>query len=153
WAPDGRVVTQSAGGMVALDSGGRRLTRFPLDVLVRSSADSVVWSRDGKELVFSSKLGDGRTRIAVVRADGAGLRRIMTGTGKYHVASWSSDGSRILLTRDLQPSDSAIYVMDSDGSHLTRVRLPFTSAGEPDLAPNGKRIVFAVGNDGHDKPG
>jgi TolB protein len=153
WAPDGRVVTDSAGGMVALDPKGRRLRRFPLDVLVRRSADSVVWSRDGKEIAFSSRLGHGPTRISVVRVDGTALRRIMIRSGKYHFASWSSDGSRILLTRDLKPSNSAIYVMNSDGTHVTRVRLPFTSAGEPDLAPDGKRIVFAVGYNGHDKPG
>jgi TolB protein len=88
------------------------------------------------------------TGVAVVNADGSGLR-ILT-PRRVHVASprWSPDRSEIAYIRTSSKTPQ-VWLMAADGTHqraLPRLAPGVWSVGLPSLdwAPNGRQIVFAA---------
>jgi TolB protein len=151
WSPDGTLITAGDGGILAFGADGRRI---PISSVRGAAAlvDGGTWSPDGGQIAFSRDLGKGRRSIFVVHPDGSGLRNL-TPRGDNHFTSWSPDSRHILFWRGLGGLKSAIYTMNSDGTGVRRVALPFESAGDADWSPDGRRMVFAVGDEGRDKPG
>jgi hypothetical protein len=69
-----------------------------------------------------------------MRADGSGLRRLVTSAVK---PAWSPDGGRIAFA---SPGSSGIGVVDADGSN--RVQLTDGNDDDPSWSPDGTRIAF-----------
>ena len=95
------------------------------------------WSPDGSRVAFASHSGDGKTRIYVMTASGAGLRPITDGTAAESPQDWSPDG-RTLLVSSLRHQRFGVEVMDGSGGNK---RTLATDAVPQAWAPNGERIL------------
>jgi Tol biopolymer transport system component len=115
------------------------------------------WAPDGGQIAFGRAFGPivndnaSTVQLATAGLDGAGDRVIRTfgiaGTGtEPHGATWSPNGQLLALTIQNTTKKpvkaSAIYLIDSNGNTVRRLTPPRLDAGNPDWAPNGKRIVF-----------
>lgn len=114
WSPDGSQLAGRcyAGGthsqICILNRDGTGIRYLTSDVSFSSIDPS--WSPDGTRIVFTQQTGQGM--IAVVNADGSGLRTLTYGTG----ASWSPDNTQIVFT-----GDRGLYTIKVDGT--MRIRL------------------------------
>jgi Tol biopolymer transport system component len=133
--------------------------------LTRGAADArnADWSQDGRSIAFERiPAGGKRAAVAVMAADGSGLREL-TPTGYQGDPSFTPDGGSIVFTRDPRPGDNGIWIMQTDGSGLRRLtRNPFTCCDEgATVSPDGRTVtfvrskslgrlsaVFSVGTDG-----
>jgi TolB protein len=121
------------------DGGGqRRLTSSEDETGPRALFFQVepAWSPDATRIAFSSR----RRRnfdIYVMRADGAGTRRLTSTKENDSHPTWSSTGELIAFARD-----GDIYVMRDDGSSVRRVSAPLVEESEPAWSPDGKWIAY-----------
>jgi Tol biopolymer transport system component len=156
WSPDGGTIAYIPFGgpdgfdlalyVMNRDGTGQRPL---LDFSAKRSINNANWSPDGRRLVFElitgrpsgRSAGDRQSDIAVIDADGTGLRRL-TRTAAFETHPvWSPDGRRIAFTSDrhakgkeLEPLGPAfeLYTMRADGGDVRRV----TRNRVPDLHPN-----------------
>jgi Tol biopolymer transport system component len=122
------------------------------------------WDPNGTKIAIGRAYGpivdDNAARIdlVVVNLDGSGERVIRSfltagSTGREaHTPQYSPDGRRIAITvlnTNAKPKgSSAIYLLNADGSNLHRITPQTLNAGEPDWAPNGRRIAFSSSFEG-----
>lgn len=125
------------------------------------------FSYDGQWITFqSTRDGYPCDQQFVMRADGTGLRRISTGTGKTTCGWFFPDGQRILFASShavqnacpprpdpsrgyvwgLDPFD--LYTVAIDGSDLRRLTNYGVYTAEAIISPDGKKIVFTSLKDG-----
>jgi TolB protein len=152
--------------VIEADSGERRLTNIRQLTDGGENAEAY-WSPDGARLIFQSTR-DGRTcdQQYVMNADGSGLRRVSTGTGKTTCGFFFADGKRIFFSSThhvdsacpprpdpsrgyvwrIDPFD--IYTANADGSNLERLTHYGTYTTEAVLSPDGRRMVFTSLKDG-----
>lgn len=125
------------------------------------------WSRDGKQLILQSKRdGYGCDQQYVMNADGSGVRRVSTGTGKT-TCGYFYDGDRRVLfgsthgagpSCPVRPDPSRgyvwgldpfdIYTARRDGSDLRRLTSYGVYTAEGTVSPDGRTIVFTSLKDG-----
>jgi len=124
WSPSGRAVAfvrrprcygefeckaPSNVSLVTPDgSSRRRLTE-------RVNAASLIWSPDGGSILITEESPDGLSegKIAVVGADGRGLRRLASDASAL---AWSPDGTKVLYSHS-----RGLWLMDADGGRPTRL--------------------------------
>jgi TolB protein len=96
-----------------LPSGrGRRVIRaFPLE----QGAGPPVWSPSGELLTFQQE-----SRLAVMRSDGTGLRRLRQLTSGDEAPTWAPDGRRLAFTGG-SGIHNWLYTVRRDGTALRRV--------------------------------
>jgi TolB protein len=111
--------------MNADGSGRENLTTGPEDDV------DPAWAPDGRRLAF---VRDGV--VHVVRADGAGLRRLTIGSSP----AWSPDGGRIVFTRRVGRGVD-LYVIRADGGRLRRLTKTIAAETEPEWSPDGRLIA------------
>lgn len=111
WSPDGKrivFVDEESPGfglfLIAPNGTGRRQ-------LTQNPAHDPNWSPDSRKIVFD----DGRD-IAVINADGSGLRRLTATTLREFNPAWSPDGRQIAFVRE-----NSIWLMDVNGHHARRL--------------------------------
>lgn len=120
--------------------------------------DEPNWARSGDNIAFGrafgplAKGGDASmVELATAGLSGTGDRVIRTfglkSTGtEPHNAVWSPNGRMLAVTilndRKKPVNASAIYVISADGKVFRRLTPRNLDAGNPDWAPNGRRIVF-----------
>lgn len=115
------------------------------------------WTPSGSQITFGRAFGPivddnaSTAGLATAGLDGAGDRVIrafgVAGTGtEPKGAAWSPSGRLLALTVQNTTKKpvkaSAIYLIDSNGETVRRLTPPRLDAGNPDWAPNGRRIVF-----------
>lgn len=99
------------------------------------------YSANGRIIVFSCG-----APLCTMNADGSGRRTITNPPGGRFddVPAWAPNGGRIAFVRRSMGGGFGdigdCYSVQPDG---TRERLLATDCGNPDFAPNGKRIVFS----------
>jgi Tol biopolymer transport system component len=84
------------------------------------------WSPDGRRLAFGLRDAGLSTGLAIVRANGTGLRRLPQLTGPYGAPAWAPSGRRLLF-----PGEGGLFTARTDGKGLRRVtsmRTVFESA-------------------------
>jgi Tol biopolymer transport system component len=112
------------------------------------------WSPDGRRLAFGLR----DAGLAIVRANGTGLRRLPQLTGPYAAPAWAPSGRRLLF-----PGEGGLFNARTDGTGLRRVTsMPtvFESAwsrrgvialahdDDPYLAPMPDDGIYTVRPDG-----
>jgi Tol biopolymer transport system component len=150
WSPDGRKIafTDRYGRVAVInpDGSGRRwLTRRASVVWSGAS-----WSPDGRELAFA-----GYEAIWVVRANGTGLRRLVSATaagldvgstGGLGLPVWSPDGRKL----GFDTRKGFVYVINRDGSGLRSVgHMAFGLAFAPSWSPDGRWLAITSDRDGN----
>ena len=160
WSPDGSAIAYTAWravpgeegvfdlGLYLMDPDGTN-QRPLLDFSAERDIVSQDWSPDGRRLVFEiasaspsgREPGSRQSDIAVVNADGTGLRRLTSTAALETNPVWSPDGRRIAFTSDRHARKGPIerngpafelYTMRADGNHIRRL----THNRVPDLHPN-----------------
>lgn len=112
---------------------------------VAGDAVNADWSPDGRHIAFS--LGDETgARIAIVRADGTGLRILPQPDGVFDdQPSYAPDGSRIYFERyTVATNDDAIWSITTDGTRARRILGPFPNGfvTDPNISPDGRTMSF-----------
>jgi Tol biopolymer transport system component len=114
WSPDGRwlayVRREPAFSTreiwrIRADGGDRHRITW-----LNAASYGPAWSRDGREIVFSSNAREDRYQLYEIGPSGKGLRRLTFQPGNYFDPSWSPDGKRLVFERD-----GLIYVRDTSG--------------------------------------
>jgi TolB protein len=109
-------------------------------------AHATVPGKNGK-IVFRMALG-GPARLAIVNADGTGIRMLPRAKGvDDDRPDWSPDGSKIAFHRCVVKGAGgcAIFTVRPDGTGLKRLGPAADDRGLPAWSPNGKAIAFSRG--------
>lgn len=112
---------------------------------VAGDAVNADWSPDGRYIVFCVG-SDTEARIAIVQADGTGLRVLPQPDGVFDdQPSYSPDGRRIYFERfTVATNDDAIWSMAIDGTRQRRILNPFPQGfvTDPNISPDGRTMSF-----------
>lgn len=163
WSPDGSTIAYIHWCPVAGEEGSFDLTLYAMNrdgtgqrPLLACSAKRFIsnanWSPDGRQLVLEvaterprGRGEDGQSDIAVINADGTGLRRLTRTRALETHPVWSPDGRRIAFTSDRHATRGPfellgpafeLYTMRADGRGIRRI----THNEVPDLHPNWQPI-------------
>ncbi|MCE8017768.1 peptidase S41 [Halomonas sp. MCCC 1A17488] len=150
-SPDGSTLIFSWRGDLwrASSEGGEavRLTRHQLDDLHSS------WSPDGEWIVFAS-MRDGYLNLWRMHRDGSQLTQLTYGDQHLRNPSFGRDenGEPVITFSGMLEADvyrdQRPYRLSPDGGEYTRLHDAFGS--EPQLSPDGERVVFTRGGAYHD---
>lgn len=159
WSPDGTTLaflgktsTGARARIYLIDADGGNLRALDLPTPVSLLPDSVTWSPDGAQLIYSVS-ASGRFRFYRLDLASGEAERIpfaATGTDFYVISrvEQSPDGLHLaVLAQDLDSRFGRLFVTDADGS----TGAPFT-AETPDgtpysrlvWSPDGQRVALAV---------
>jgi Tol biopolymer transport system component len=164
YSPNGRQIAfdrrfeNAPDAVFTIGFDGSNPTRIPISCAEQClGVDEPNWTRTGDQIAFGRafapivKDNASTLDLATAKLSGAGDRVIRTfglkGTGtEPHGAVWSPNGQLLAVTiqntTNKPVTASAIYLIGSSGNIVRRLTPPKLDAGNPDWAPNGKRIVF-----------
>ena len=113
-------------------------------------------SPDGKHVVFTSNRDNPLYDIYVMNSDGSNVKRLTITAAANDKPTWSADGSKIVFTSTRNAADPnargvgaswEVYIMNADGSNQKRITFNNVGEWDPQLSPDGARIVFASDRD------
>ena len=123
-----------------------------IDTIDELAPSPPVWSPDGRWLAFlayESSSAKAKNVLYVIRADGAGLRRIAEVTSP---ASWSPDSQRLAFAK-IDGEYSSLYVSDPYGADAQLVAasgdttMPNSTISQVYWSPDGSEILFIAGEE------
>jgi TolB protein len=155
WAPDGRRIL-----FARRESEGSHIWQYVLDIKnpgadARRLTDrkepeyNGAFSPDGGRVLFVAIAlsgTQGNLDIAMITADGTGLKTISKDEGKLvhqDWPSWSPDGRRFAFS-STHDGNQEIYTAAADGSDVVRLTQNPSIDAHPCWSPDGRRIVFAT---------
>jgi TolB protein len=97
------------------------------------------FSPDGKQIVFSSNVGNG-SQIFISNADGKNSKRISREGGSYFNPAWSPLGDMIAFEK-IEGGKSYVGVMSIDGSN-ERMVITGHKVENPSWTNDGEKILF-----------
>jgi Tol biopolymer transport system component len=119
-------------------------------VAITSGSRWVVYpevSPDGNWVAFGFSAGGGQGDIAVIRADGTGIRQLTDDPHLAHFAPrWSPDG-RELVIYSARTGNVELWSIHPDGSGLRQLTQTASRSLCPLWSPDGKRMVYCSGED------
>jgi Tol biopolymer transport system component len=144
WSPDGTRIAflssrpsrgSKAMGIYIMNADGTEQTLLTGDL--DDIHDTPVWSPDSARIAFTAASGSSsdtfESRIYVMRADGADVTPLTTGSARCWQPIWSPDGTRIGSN-----CGGAIWVMNADGTNQTQL----SRGWAPGWSPDGLWIAF-----------
>ncbi|MEI7932073.1 MAG: Tol-Pal system beta propeller repeat protein TolB, partial [Alphaproteobacteria bacterium] len=100
------------------------------------------FSPDGRQIVFNSDRA-GSPQLYIMGADGAGARRLSSGSGRYTTPVWSPDPADQWIAFTKQTGSTFhIGIMRPDGSDERLLTESYLDEG-PSWAPNGRLLIFS----------
>ncbi len=152
WSPSGRIAWLRAPGLAVGMAGRKGFTTIRLD----GENGTPTFSPNGKRIAFRRQLGDRKSAIFVVRADGSHARRVIAPAGGVaDKIDWSPDGSRIVFSAPEfgspgKPSSNVFTVRPGGGGlrQLTHSRGGKVNNGADSWSPDGKKIAFVSNRGG-----
>ena len=151
-----RVAVAWLGFATAACSGGSSAHGTPTATMSRSFTTS-----PGQIVFVNDPLAAGQhQQLYVERADGSGVRRLLTSTFDDVAPTISPDGARVVFTRVDNPRPDRIFMVGVDGSGLHQI----VPSGCPSVcgdaveghawSPDGRQLVFtrAIYGDGSGSP-
>jgi Tol biopolymer transport system component len=110
----------------------------------------ISWSPDGNKIAVSASGDFGQlAKIFTMNTDGSQLTKLTDNNGPFWLSDWTPDGKHILSDGPRSP-----YLVSVDGAGTTQVSKlpepndPSFDTVEPNLSPDGTRIVFSYDSDG-----
>jgi len=97
------------------------------------------WSPDGKRIAYSF-IG-GPESLYIMDADGARAHAILVREQRDFQPEWAPDGSYLVFTSTSE-GHHTIMKIAPNGTGLTALSEPAEEAADPDVSPDGKRILF-----------
>ena len=151
--PDGKTLGFGDGPrniLYRMDEGGAPVAITRQDQVL-SGMSSV--SPDGKWVAFAGQSNKGQAYNQednqIWLADGSGTARpLEVNPGQGRTPSWSPDGTRLAFesNRGSANHQYAAFIINRDGTGLVQVTDYALNASHPVFSPDGKRLVFAVGD-------
>ncbi len=145
FSPDGSKVAFSvarrgnADIFVANVRAGGAPTQLTSDPNIDASPS---FSPDGRQIVFNSDRA-GSPQLYIMGADGAGARRLSSGSGRYTTPVWSPDPTDQWIAFTKQTGATFhIGIMRPDGSDERLLTESYLDEG-PSWAPNGRLLIFS----------
>ena len=103
-------------------------------------------SRDGTLIAYCADLGQNRTEIFLMHADGSGKHRVTNADGGNFNPGISPDGRQIVFHSMRDRENGAInrelYLINSDGTGERRLTTHPAQDRNPAFSPDGKKIIF-----------
>jgi TolB protein len=143
--PDGFDVHDTAIDVMKPDGSERRRVFWRKDF----SAFYPSWSPNGDQIAFSvgryfRAPGHPAAEVAIMQADGTGLRMIADDGDNNGFPSWSPDGTRIVYKKNQH-----LVIFSLKDNTLTDLTKPGTQYDNfPQWSPKGDRIAFVSNRDG-----
>ena len=123
WSPDGKRIAIASnrlgGGIVVMDENGN-----DREILTRGawSQDNPSWSPDGQWIAHDFWQKGATHQISVVRTDGSGLTKRLTGNPPHkRYPAWSPDGDTIAYIQEDPNRKTTIHLMTADGNHIEQL--------------------------------
>jgi serine/threonine-protein kinase len=119
-----------------------------------------VWSRDGKQLIYTSATSPQSSSIVSIAADGGGSPTVLlTGSDRYFAMSVSADGRTLIVRRDTGsgPKTQSAYVtlpLTETGEAAGKSQLFFESRfpmGPLTLSPDGRWAAYESTESGREE--
>jgi WD40-like Beta Propeller Repeat len=121
---------------------------WPGAIQITSDNDSGqgAFSPDGQQIAFCSRR-TGTTEIFLMNRDGSGVTQLTNKIGEgVCQPSWSLDNQTIFFSSELiLQTETTVYAIRRDGTQFRRVSKAGLPAWQPNVSPDGKRIVFISG--------
>lgn len=117
------------------------------------SAVAPVWSPKGDRIAFGfgqyfqTLKGPSIADVAVIGADGKGLKILTDGKGNHGFPSWSPDGKR-LVCRSSDGKTGGLFLFDVETGKSKELKTGTTTANFPAWSPTGDVIAFTGYLDG-----
>jgi Tol biopolymer transport system component len=118
-------------------------------VINRRVAFFADWRADGKRIAIDLVERDFDSQIAILNADGRGLRVITSGRGIHDSPSWSPNGQRIAfnyspLRPDNPDFETRLWTIRANGAQMRRLQIRNPGFDtEPKFSPDGRWITFS----------
>ena len=165
WSPDGKnlaFVRLSPGGQVGLyvlPSGSRTVRRLVADLGSCSVplSGSLSWSPDGSAIAVLGQSGckSGREiwRVDVARGKVRRLLKAPPPPDSLESVAWSPNGRQIAFVESPLTGPGALSVINADGTGQRLIGFGvFDPLSPPSWAPDGDRLVYALGYQGGRSP-
>jgi eukaryotic-like serine/threonine-protein kinase len=124
----------------------------PTKLTSRGRNGSLIWSPDGKRLVYSSNIDGGAVNLYAANADGRGKPERLT-TSDYDQApsSWAATGQVIAFV-ETHSLNTQIWILPLEGDRKPRLLLESNfNLRYPDFSPDGHWLAYVSDESGTDE--
>jgi len=140
WRPDGgKIAFSRQGRLYTVNPDGSAPAPIPVPTL--SAAYHPDWSPDGSAIVFTCEIQPGNADICVVNADGTGLLRLTSDSGREARPAWKPDGTAIIYSASPFGGSTDLALISPGGTELGTLA-PGVGAMHPTWSPDGAAIAF-----------
>jgi WD40 repeat protein len=143
WSPDGSSMAFQPGGLMLLDlvdASTRNI--LALDNKIRRIGHGFDWSADASRLAIVLEDADGNRELAIVAADGTGLRSRWK--GPIEDVAWSPDGKTLAATIRIAMGVRRIHLLPADGDDSpAEIQQQVGESMAAAWSPDGQQLAFA----------